>query len=82
MDQSEALPPLVELAGGAMRDILASDQSGAGSAGIFSRWTNQTHKARAYSHDGPKRGAWKTGARVREGTRTDRAVEGTATADR
>eukprot|EP00976_Prorocentrum_cordatum_P043609 882349-Prorocentrum_minimum.AAC.1 len=31
------------------------DQSDAGSAGIFSRWTNQTQDARVYSHDGPIR---------------------------
>eukprot|EP00976_Prorocentrum_cordatum_P112760 1195588-Prorocentrum_minimum.AAC.3 len=31
------------------------DQSDAGSAGIFSRWTNQTQEARVYSHDGPIR---------------------------
>eukprot|EP00959_Pyramimonas_sp_CCMP1952_P446875 9356884-Pyramimonas_sp.AAC.1 len=29
------------------------DQSDAGSAGIFSRWTNQAQEARVYSHNGP-----------------------------
>eukprot|EP00959_Pyramimonas_sp_CCMP1952_P019731 416935-Pyramimonas_sp.AAC.1 len=29
------------------------DQSDAGSAGIFSQWTNQTQETRVYSHDGP-----------------------------
>eukprot|EP00976_Prorocentrum_cordatum_P053263 1074661-Prorocentrum_minimum.AAC.1 len=33
--------------------ILTMDQSAAGSAGIFSRWTNQTQEPRAYSHNGP-----------------------------
>eukprot|EP00959_Pyramimonas_sp_CCMP1952_P427454 8952376-Pyramimonas_sp.AAC.1 len=31
------------------------DQSDAGIAGIFSRWTNQTQETRVYSHDGPIR---------------------------
>eukprot|EP00959_Pyramimonas_sp_CCMP1952_P279310 5839815-Pyramimonas_sp.AAC.1 len=31
------------------------DQSDAGSAGTFSRWTNQTQEARVYTHDGPIR---------------------------
>eukprot|EP00959_Pyramimonas_sp_CCMP1952_P205838 4304564-Pyramimonas_sp.AAC.1 len=40
------------------RDILTTDQSDAGSAGIISRRTNQTQEARmqsvrVYSHDGP-----------------------------
>eukprot|EP00976_Prorocentrum_cordatum_P112292 1195508-Prorocentrum_minimum.AAC.7 len=37
------------------RYILTMDQSdtgSAGSAGIFSRWTNRTQEARVYSHDG------------------------------
>eukprot|EP00959_Pyramimonas_sp_CCMP1952_P118416 2476102-Pyramimonas_sp.AAC.1 len=29
------------------------DQSDAGSAGMFSQWTNQTQEAWVYSHDGP-----------------------------
>eukprot|EP00959_Pyramimonas_sp_CCMP1952_P127909 2675148-Pyramimonas_sp.AAC.1 len=29
------------------------DQSDAGDAGIFSRWTNQMQVTRVYSHDGP-----------------------------
>eukprot|EP00976_Prorocentrum_cordatum_P062779 1176847-Prorocentrum_minimum.AAC.5 len=33
--------------------ILTADQSDAGSAGIFSRRTNQTQEAWVYSHDGP-----------------------------
>eukprot|EP00959_Pyramimonas_sp_CCMP1952_P078855 1648515-Pyramimonas_sp.AAC.1 len=36
-------------------DILTSDPSDAESTGTFSRRTNQTQKARAYSHDGPIR---------------------------
>eukprot|EP00976_Prorocentrum_cordatum_P067487 1178767-Prorocentrum_minimum.AAC.1 len=32
---------------------LTTNQSDAGSMGIFSRWTNQTQEARVYSHDGP-----------------------------
>eukprot|EP00959_Pyramimonas_sp_CCMP1952_P274631 5741000-Pyramimonas_sp.AAC.2 len=35
--------------------ILTTDQSDAESAGIFSRWTNQTQDARVCSHDGPIR---------------------------
>eukprot|EP00976_Prorocentrum_cordatum_P066264 1178239-Prorocentrum_minimum.AAC.1 len=35
--------------------ILTAGQSDAGSAGIFSRRTNQTQEARVYSHDGPIR---------------------------
>eukprot|EP00959_Pyramimonas_sp_CCMP1952_P239472 5004849-Pyramimonas_sp.AAC.1 len=31
------------------------DQSDAGVAGIFPRWTNQTQAAQVYSHDGPIR---------------------------
>eukprot|EP00959_Pyramimonas_sp_CCMP1952_P126098 2636855-Pyramimonas_sp.AAC.1 len=31
------------------------DQSDPRSAGIFSRWTNQTQEAQVYSHDGPIR---------------------------
>eukprot|EP00959_Pyramimonas_sp_CCMP1952_P189538 3964675-Pyramimonas_sp.AAC.2 len=31
------------------------DQSDAGSAGIFSQWTNQMREARVYSHSGPIR---------------------------
>eukprot|EP00959_Pyramimonas_sp_CCMP1952_P299622 6266949-Pyramimonas_sp.AAC.1 len=34
----------------AFRD-LTTDQSDAGSAGVFSRWTNQTQEARVYAHD-------------------------------
>eukprot|EP00976_Prorocentrum_cordatum_P085399 1186071-Prorocentrum_minimum.AAC.1 len=37
------------------RYILTTDQSDAGSAGIFSRRTNQTQEARVYSPDGPIR---------------------------
>eukprot|EP00976_Prorocentrum_cordatum_P090858 1188282-Prorocentrum_minimum.AAC.1 len=33
--------------------ILTTDQSDAGSAGIFSRRTNQTQEARVYYHEGP-----------------------------
>eukprot|EP00976_Prorocentrum_cordatum_P048531 979737-Prorocentrum_minimum.AAC.1 len=33
--------------------ILTTDQSDAGSVGIFSRKTNQTQEAWVYSHDGP-----------------------------
>eukprot|EP00959_Pyramimonas_sp_CCMP1952_P300640 6288582-Pyramimonas_sp.AAC.1 len=35
--------------------ILTTDQSDAGSAGIFSRWTDRTQEAWVYSHDGPIR---------------------------
>eukprot|EP00959_Pyramimonas_sp_CCMP1952_P121556 2541705-Pyramimonas_sp.AAC.1 len=35
--------------------ILAMDRSDAGSAGIFSRWTNQTQVARVRSPSGPKK---------------------------
>eukprot|EP00976_Prorocentrum_cordatum_P108079 1194768-Prorocentrum_minimum.AAC.1 len=39
--------------------ILTVDQSDAGSVGIFSRWTNQTHEAWVYSHCGPiRRTVW------------------------
>eukprot|EP00976_Prorocentrum_cordatum_P091740 1188645-Prorocentrum_minimum.AAC.1 len=31
------------------------DQSDSGSAGVFTRWTNQIQEARVYSHDGPIR---------------------------
>eukprot|EP00959_Pyramimonas_sp_CCMP1952_P311324 6515414-Pyramimonas_sp.AAC.1 len=34
-------------------DILTADQSDAGSAGIFSRWSNQTQEVWVYSHRGP-----------------------------
>eukprot|EP00976_Prorocentrum_cordatum_P099404 1191823-Prorocentrum_minimum.AAC.1 len=37
------------------RYILTTDQSDAGSAGIFSRQTNRTQEAQVYSHDGPLR---------------------------
>eukprot|EP00976_Prorocentrum_cordatum_P076906 1182476-Prorocentrum_minimum.AAC.5 len=37
---------------GKRRRVLVMDQSDAESAGIFSRWTNQTQEACAYSHDG------------------------------
>eukprot|EP00959_Pyramimonas_sp_CCMP1952_P395624 8289532-Pyramimonas_sp.AAC.1 len=33
--------------------VLATDQSYSGSAGIFSRRTNQIQEARVYSHNGP-----------------------------
>eukprot|EP00959_Pyramimonas_sp_CCMP1952_P117889 2465157-Pyramimonas_sp.AAC.1 len=36
--------------------ILTMDQSDAGSAGIYSQWTNQTQEARVYSHRDPRRG--------------------------
>eukprot|EP00959_Pyramimonas_sp_CCMP1952_P116667 2438505-Pyramimonas_sp.AAC.1 len=39
---------------GSRNDVLKTYQSDAGSAGIFSRRTNQTQEARVYySHDGP-----------------------------
>eukprot|EP00976_Prorocentrum_cordatum_P011831 238320-Prorocentrum_minimum.AAC.1 len=44
--------------------ILTTDQSDAGSAGIFLRRTNQTQEVRVYSHDGPI-GHWKPCDRAR-----------------
>eukprot|EP00976_Prorocentrum_cordatum_P051673 1043241-Prorocentrum_minimum.AAC.1 len=35
------------------RHILTTYQSDAGSAGVFSRWTNRTQEAWVCSHDGP-----------------------------
>eukprot|EP00976_Prorocentrum_cordatum_P106418 1194445-Prorocentrum_minimum.AAC.1 len=48
--------PLLSTAPHARRNnILTTDQSDAGSVGIFSRRTNQTPEAWVYSHDGPIR---------------------------
>eukprot|EP00959_Pyramimonas_sp_CCMP1952_P162160 3390432-Pyramimonas_sp.AAC.1 len=48
---------------------LTTDQSDAGSAGIFSRRTNRTQEVRAYSHNGPVRLALKTVDEVTESAR-------------
>eukprot|EP00959_Pyramimonas_sp_CCMP1952_P139236 2914366-Pyramimonas_sp.AAC.1 len=34
------------------RSLALADQSDAGRAGIFSRWTNRTQDVQVYSHDG------------------------------